>query len=107
MDARLERRDEETPAQTKMSLATKQCPHTSHCRRHNRNQHGFTIHCAKCNCRLLFAKRFDIVRDENGVPILTERTQTAEKGPTGTASQRKFLIKTLQQLNDQNSPDAA
>ena len=50
--------DTETPAQTKMCLATKQCPHPSHFRRHTRNQHGFTIHSANCNCRLLFAKRY-------------------------------------------------
>ena len=37
--------------------------------------------------------------------ILIQRNKAVEKAPTGTASQRKFAIKPLQQLNDQNSPD--
>ena len=34
------------PSQQKQSLAMKHCPHPTPFRRHNRNQHGFTIHCA-------------------------------------------------------------
>ena len=78
------------PSQQKPSLAMKNCPHPTAFRRHNRNQHGFTIHCANCNCRLLFAKKY-------------ETTKTV----TGIAFQKQFAVKSLQQLMDQNSSQIA
>ena len=54
------------PSQQKPSLAKKNCQHPTPFRRHNRNQHGFTISSLICNCRLLFAKKYEATKTVDG-----------------------------------------
>ena len=89
-------------SQPKPSLTMKSCLHPPSFRRHNRNQYGFTIHCSNCNCRFLFAKKYD-VQTVNGHCQLTQRISTVKAvAQAGMASQKQHINKTLQQLMEQN-----
>ena len=93
------------PSQQKQCLAMKNCPHPTPFRRHKRNQHGFTIHCANCNCRLLFAKKYEVTKTADGRYQLSQRIHLSKSLETvaGTALQKKFAVKSLQQLADQHN----
>lgn len=94
--------DVTSTSRQKPSLAMKSCLHPPSFRRHNRNQYGFTIHCSNCNCRLLFAKKYD-VQAVNGHCQLTQRINTVKgAAQAGTASQKQHIDKTLTQLMEQN-----
>ena len=101
--------DSTTPSQQKPCLAMKNCQHPIPFRRHNRNQHGVTIHCPNCNCRLLFSKKYETTKTVDGRYHLIQRINSSKSLETvaGTASQKKFAVKSLQQLMDQNSPQSA
>ena len=89
-------------SQKKPTLTMKNCLHLTSFRRHNRNQYGFTIHCSNCNCRLLFAKKYD-VQTVNGHCQLTQRINTVKAvAQTGIASQKQHINKTRKQLMEQN-----
>ena len=98
-----------TPSQQKQFLAVKNCPHPRAFGRHKRNQHGFTIHCANCNCRLLFAKKYETTKIVDGRYHLIQRINSSKSLETvaGIAFQKKFAVKSLQQLMDRSSPQSA
>ena len=85
------------PSQQKPSLAMKNCPRPTPPRRHNRNQHGFAIHCANCNCMLLFAKKYEVTNTVYGRYQFNQRIHSSKSLETvaGTASQKKFAVKSL------------
>lgn len=89
-------------AQIRQSPAMKQCPNPSYARQYNRNQHGFTIHCARCKCRLLFAKQFDVMMDHTGNATLAQSVWTGDRVTAGTSSQQRFALRSLQRMKAQN-----
>ena len=80
-------------SQQKPFLAMKNCPHPIPFRRHNRNQHGFTIHCSNCNCRLLFAKKYEAIKTADGHCHLIQKVNSIKSLEivAGTASLKRNL----------------